>query len=253
MKQKKNKKHIIPVIILTICILTTNQGIPAIAKSITASKKLSISRSSMKMNPNTRKKLTIRNATKKVKWSSSNRKIAVIKSKTGKYKNKAVIQAKTPGTCTITAKSGSLKRKCKIRILEDSKNNTNLNTDTPIGSTTAGVQFESVSATKNSIAVTLKMYNDTKKEIYYGLNCRIEKQIEGKWTILETTEPQIIPSIACIVEPESSHSHTFQLTKVKEEVTNGHYRITIPDMSKAKPPLLPKIINSATFQITDRA
>ena len=173
MKQKKNRNHIIfiSIIALAICILAVSQGIPVMAKSVTSSKKLSISRSSMKMNPGAQKNLTIKNTHKKVKWSSSNRKIAVITSQTGKYKTKAVIQAKKTGTCTITVKSGSVKRKCKIRVLEDSKNrnsdtkpNSTINPNTNADNTTAGIQFESVSATENSIAVTLKIYNNTKYE-----------------------------------------------------------------------------------------
>lgn len=260
MKQKQNKNHIIfiSVMALAICILTVNQGIPAMAKSVTSFKKLSVSRSSMKMNPGTQKKLTIKNAHKKVKWSSSNRKIAVITSKTGKYKNKAVIQAKKTGTCTITVKSGSLKRKCKIRVLEDSntrnsdtKPNSNINPNTDTGSTTVGVQFESVSATESSIAVTLKIYNNTKQQINYGLACMIEKQIDGKWTVLETTEPQAVPCIACIVEANSSHSHTFRVTKLKDPVTKGNYRITLLNMPESDPSLPLTVVNSATFQITE--
>lgn len=255
MKQKKSRKRIIfiSVIALAICILSADQGSLTIAKSMAAIKKLNISRSSLKMKSGTQKKLTIKNAHKKVKWSSNNRKVAVIKSKTGKYENKAVIWAKTSGTCTITAKSGNAKGKCKIRVLKVSKDNTNPNSNTNADDTTAGIQFESVSVTKDSIAVTLKMYNNAKKPINYGLGCGIEKQIDGKWTFLETTEPQVIPAIACILEPGESHSETFRITKLKEPVTNGTYRITVPTMSKPEPPLLTTVINNATFQITDRS
>lgn len=257
MKSKQKYITFIYTITLAICILTANQSISATAKSATSSKKLNISRSSMNMKPNTQKKLTIRNAHKKVKWSSSNRKIAVITSKTGKHKNKAVIRAKKAGTCTITVKSGSIKRKCKVRVLEDGNThnttpNSNIKPNADTNGTTAGIEFETVSATENSIAVTLKMYNNTKQQIYYGLNFSIEKQTDGKWTILETKEPRVIPAIACLVKANSFHSQTFQINDLKNPVTNGNYRITLPDMSKSDPPLLMTVINSATFQITDR-
>ncbi|MFQ9514655.1 MAG: Ig-like domain-containing protein [Eubacterium sp.] len=53
--------------------------------------------------------LTLQNNTKKIKWSSGNKKIATVSSK-GKVK------AKKDGTVTITAKVGSKKYKCKVTV-----------------------------------------------------------------------------------------------------------------------------------------
>lgn len=233
-----------------------NQKISAIAKtSGNRCKKLTISRSSMKMSPGDKVKLNIKNANKKVKWSSGNRKIAVIASKSGKYKNKAVIRAKKQGNCTITAKVGKQKRKCKVRIktTEEYENRHSDNTaDVQFEKdNAAGIQFEKVSATDDSIAVTLKMYNYTKQPIVYGMACKIEKQSNGTWTAIETKEPYAIPSIACIIKPNSFHSCTFQVPNLKNPVTNGIYRISLPDLANINPPSL-KIISSAIFKITNR-
>lgn len=53
--------------------------------------------------------LSVSNASGKVKWSSSNKKIAKVNSK-GK------VTAKKAGKCTITAKTGSKKLKCKVTV-----------------------------------------------------------------------------------------------------------------------------------------
>lgn len=241
------------IITLAICILAATQIIPVTveAANTSKSKAITISRSSMNAKPGDKVKLSIKNTSKKVKWSSGNHKVAVITSKTGKYKSKAVIRIKKQGNCTITAKVGKLKRKCKIRVSKDNNTNSHTDLNTNTTGTTAGVQFESVSATESSIAVTLKIYNNTKQQIFYGLACKIEKQIDGKWTVLETTEPQAVPCIACIVEANSSHSHTFRITKLKDPVTKGNYRITLLSMSESDPSLPLTVINSATFQITE--
>lgn len=54
-------------------------------------------------------KLALLNNKKKVKWSSSNKKVAVVSSK-GK------VTAKKVGNCTVTAKVGKKKYKCKVKV-----------------------------------------------------------------------------------------------------------------------------------------
>ena len=57
------------------------------------------------------KQLKLKYAAHKVKWKSSNKKVAVV-SKSGKVK------AKKKGYCTITAKSGGKTYKCRIHVIE---------------------------------------------------------------------------------------------------------------------------------------
>lgn len=60
--------------------------------------------------------IKVRNAKKRVKWSSTNKKIAYVKKKTGKKRQKAVIKAKKKGTCYIKAKIGKKTLKCKVTV-----------------------------------------------------------------------------------------------------------------------------------------
>lgn len=54
-------------------------------------------------------KLKLKNNTKKVKWSSSRKKVAIVSSK-------GVVTAKKKGTATITAKAGKKKYTCKVTV-----------------------------------------------------------------------------------------------------------------------------------------
>lgn len=60
--------------------------------------------------------LTVANANKKVKWTTSNKNIATIVKVSGKKSCKAKIQGKKTGKATITAKVGNKKLSCQITV-----------------------------------------------------------------------------------------------------------------------------------------
>lgn len=60
--------------------------------------------------------LSVSNAKKKVKWSTSNKKIVKISSKSGKKKSTATLVAVKKGKATITAKVGKKKLKCVVTV-----------------------------------------------------------------------------------------------------------------------------------------
>lgn len=60
--------------------------------------------------------LEVKNATKKVTWSSSNKKVVSVKSTSGANKKKAKISAVKSGKATITAKVGSKKLKATVTV-----------------------------------------------------------------------------------------------------------------------------------------
>lgn len=84
----------------------------ALAPSIpmeAATKKVSISKEAVTMGIKETYQLKMKNTTKKVKWSSSNKSVATIN-------NKGVITAKKKGTATITAKVSGKKYTCKVTV-----------------------------------------------------------------------------------------------------------------------------------------
>ena len=63
------------------------------------------------------KKIKVLNAKRRVKWSTTNKKIAYVRKKNGKKKQIAVIKAgKKTGTCYIKAKIGKKTIKCKVTV-----------------------------------------------------------------------------------------------------------------------------------------
>lgn len=80
-------------------------------ENVYAATKVSISSSKLSLTVGARKTLKLKNAKGKVKWKSSNSKVASIDSK-------GVVKAKKKGNCTVTATYNKKIYKCKITVKE---------------------------------------------------------------------------------------------------------------------------------------
>lgn len=105
----KLKKGIACVLAGVLVLAGVFQGTPA-----QAAKKVAISKKSAVLYKGKTLKLKVKNTKKKVKWSSSNKKVATVSSK-------GLVKAKKKGKATITAKVGKKKYKCKITVKEKKK------------------------------------------------------------------------------------------------------------------------------------
>lgn len=112
---------------LTLCLVVSGmifagQTTPSYAA---AGAKLSTKKVVLQTGKDAKKKtvtIKVKNARKKVKWSTSNKKIAKIANTGGKYRRKAVIKAGSKaGTCYIRAKVGKKTLKCKVIVKKYTK------------------------------------------------------------------------------------------------------------------------------------
>ena len=99
----KNKRIISLIMLLAMLLVLV---IPAYAKA-----KPKISKKSVTITVGKTLKLSVKKA-KKVKWSSSNKKIATVN-------KKGLVTAKSAGNAIITAKVGKKKLKCKITVKQN--------------------------------------------------------------------------------------------------------------------------------------
>ena len=97
--------------LLTMPIVSTNLNVTF---TVQAASSIKISKKKKTLRVGDKYTLKITGTSKKVKWKSSNKKVATVNSK-GKVK------AKKKGTATITAKVGGKKYKCKITVKKASK------------------------------------------------------------------------------------------------------------------------------------
>lgn len=94
--------------VLLLAIIVTVSG-TGVANAGTAKLKLNKSTATIKTGETLKLKATKKGIKKSVVWSSSNKSVATVSS-SGK------VTAKKAGTCTITAKAGSYKAKCKVTV-----------------------------------------------------------------------------------------------------------------------------------------
>lgn len=105
---RKQGRKIMAVVLVMSLFLAGKEGMAAQKKTDnTKAPKLSMTKLSLKVGES--KKLTVKNAKKKVKWSSSKKKVAVVSAK-------GVVKAKQEGTTNVIAKVGSKKLKCKVTV-----------------------------------------------------------------------------------------------------------------------------------------
>lgn len=98
------------------CSLETNQAFADTVKEPYIGKKYSDAKpmSCLKLVKGDQSLLDVYNATGKITWKSSNKKVATISSK-------GRVVGKKKGTCTISAKVGGKTYKCKLKVIEISK------------------------------------------------------------------------------------------------------------------------------------
>ena len=95
--------------ILTCLIMLTLVFTSVNFTEVKASKKIKLNKTKVIVNIGVPLKLKVKNTKKKVKWKSSSNKIATVS-------KKGVVKGKKEGNCTITAKVGKKKLKCKIAV-----------------------------------------------------------------------------------------------------------------------------------------
>lgn len=127
MKKKRKIISILMCVTILVTLLVPNYKIIQ-----AATKKMSISKTSVTMDYDEEYVISIKNPTQKVKWSSSNKKLATIKTFSSKN-SKCKIIAHKKGKVTITAKVGKKKFKCKVKIeyVEDDDYSEEEETPTP--------------------------------------------------------------------------------------------------------------------------
>jgi len=124
--------------------------------TVRAASKPSLSRKTVTLKKGKTVTLKIRHASRRVRWSTTNKKIASVKKKSGKRKQKAVIKAgKKSGTCYIKAKIGKRTLKCKIKVKKTKKTTTTVATKPETTTTERKIETKELSGSTRDLTAGL--------------------------------------------------------------------------------------------------
>lgn len=112
--------------------------------------------------------LKVKKAGKKVKWSIKNKKVAKIKSTSGKKKDRATIQGLKKGSTVVVAKVGKVKLKCKLKVKANAIKSVSVD---KLDYSALTVKFaKKTSLNASAVKVAIKAY----KSGSYNLNPKVE-------------------------------------------------------------------------------
>lgn len=218
----KIKKIITMLLVLSLSFgtLTSNSNITQAKKRVKLSKK----KLTVEVSTDYVKTLTLKNAKSKVKWSTSNKKIAVIDSKYGKYKRKADIRGKKAGRATITAKCKGKKYKCKVIVKEKEEEDDDTYYEDPIIAYQVDITNNlGVDSAYDKISITIK--NTGQYNIYLGNYSDLDRRYMTVYNALagsivhqsSETGYCLIPETT--LEPNKSTTFTFTRLYVYQGAT----------------------------------
>jgi len=237
------KKKILAVILVSALSLSVVSHLPASAAS---KKKIKLNKKSITLNIGG--KSTIRVTSKsKVKWKTSNKRIAVVS-------EKGIVTAKATGNTKITAYQGNQKAVCAVKV-NDTVKNSNLSKETPAPTETPGncgcqcggcchisptpvpvqkptsppiIGSMSMEANYNAAAneVYIKIANGTNDYVYAGYYFTLEKFANNSWNNVPFKDGGgCFPDGFMRIDPYDNWLQTIALNNYFEPLNNGKYRV----------------------------
>lgn len=243
----KKRTKISFAIIFTLCVCMLS---PFRLSSAT-SKKIGLNKKHISLDKNQSYVLKLKGVTnKKIKWSSSNKKVATVKN--------GIISAQKTGSCIITAKYAKKKYKCSVNVKQNVANVMNENnTTTPSPSNTPTTEptvepivipakddenipdysFSTINSSSNILMdaqlnlsnkniLSLKISNKSGSDVTMDNYFELEYLDNGEWSHVNFKENSSFEEILLVVKNNSDYVQNIDLKRYFTELSKGKYRIS---------------------------
>lgn len=236
MRQKKNK--IIVIMVMLALVLTS---VPT-KTSVSAASKVKLNKKKLVLYVKQSAKLKLKGTKKKVKWSSSNKKIATV-SKTGKVK------AKKKGNCKITAKVGKKKYVCRVTVKNRSKKATSVPKKTVTTKVPATTKKPDVTKTPGG--------SDTQNSAVYLKSISLQDDsihVTFTGSITLSADNFVVESLS-LTDAENATPKVLSVQKVSRDADKKVYQLTmeneLPDLSKIRVTVNSSLLSGEKYIISD--
>lgn len=196
------------------------------AISFAGSKKVALSKKTVTMNVKGTYTIRLKGAkSQKVKWSSSNKKIAIVK--------KGVIKAKKKGKCIIWAKYVGKKYGCSVRVRDQKRS-----TSTPPLNVTPTPPIVSEPITTDKLQLVINGFSQDTKVISYSITNNsdetvniltfvlIEKYDGQNWRSVPRKDSNVTAE-AMVLSPHSKVDQETDLSTCFTDLSSGKYKLCI--------------------------
>ena len=212
--------------ILVVCFCIANL-IPT-AISFAGSKRVALSKKTVTLNVKGTYTIRLKGAkSKKVKWSSSNKKIATV--------NKGVINAKMKGTCTIWARYLGKKYGCSVRVRHQERSTQTL-APSPTITPTSPIVSEPVTTDKLQLVVngfsqdtkviSYSITNNSDETVNIPTFVSMEKYDGQNWRSVPRKDSNVTAE-AMVLSPHSKVDRETDLSACFTDLSGGKYRLCI--------------------------
>ena len=181
--------------------------------SSAASKKIKLNKKKISLQSKQKYKLKLIGVkSKKVKWSSSNKKVAAVKN--------GVIFTKQIGQCTITAKYAKKKYNCEVKV---ERNETKDVSDTD---DVSNVVMESQLNMSDKNILSLKISNRSGTDVTMDNYFVLEFFDNGKWDSVKFKENSYFEEVVLIIRDGTDYVQNINLERYFDRLPKGKYRIS---------------------------
>lgn len=211
------KKGLICFLVICLCFLNMR----GYEVSSAAQRKIYLSNKNLTIEKKQTYKIKLNGAKSgKIKWSSSNKKIATVK--------KGKIKAKKKGRCTVIAKYNRKKYKCFVCVKDKEPSAT---TPKPTESSTEDINSGKLSLNVKSFSQSTKIIvytisNNSEETLVLPAYFSLEKYNQSDWEYV-TRKDLMVTAKAMLIAPHSTTEFESGLSNYFTDLSSGQYRLSV--------------------------
>lgn len=211
---KKSPKFLMTLMVVMLLMVVATIPVQAAARETTTV-------TNIMMQTNETKNISIKNASAKITWASSNDQIVKIDKTYGKYQQNAIFCTQNKaGTCTVKATVENKVYKYQVTVKKG----------TVCGKYTGKKsKVELVNVSPKTCKIRVRMCNAKNGVSYYGHAFYLKKYVNGKWKTVAMKEDIGFDALAITIPAKHYVSLVYDLSTYyeKSQLTSGTYRIYV--------------------------